>query len=91
MQVDIKNYGKSLPVSCLTKTCPNPTTEVADVGLRLALASIRMLARSLNILGGILLRMKNMSMILMLPIWITGHLKMSTHTGSSNFGCKSYY
>jgi hypothetical protein len=33
----------------------------------LDLASIRMLAWSLNILGGILLRMKNMSMFLYYP------------------------
>jgi hypothetical protein len=39
LQVDIKNYSKSLPIPCLTETCPNPTTEVVDVGLRLALAS----------------------------------------------------
>jgi hypothetical protein len=67
LQVDINNYSKTLPFSCLTETCPDPTTEVVNVGLRLDLASIRMLARSLNILGRILLRMKDMSMVLYGP------------------------
>ena len=38
-QVDKINYGKRLPISCLTETCPDPTTEVVDMGLRLALVS----------------------------------------------------
>lgn len=38
-QVDKMNYGMCLPISCLTETCPDPTTEVVDMGLRLALVS----------------------------------------------------
>ncbi len=66
-QIDKINYGKRLPISCLTETCPDPTTEVVDVGLRLDLASMRILARSLNILGRILLLMRDVSMILYYP------------------------
>jgi hypothetical protein len=65
-QVTRKNYSNALLfiVSCLlTETSPNPTTEVAEKGFRLDLASIRMLARSLNILSSILLEKKNESMI----------------------------
>ena len=61
-QVDRINYGKYLPISCLTETCPDPTTEVVNVGLRLDLASMRMLALSLNILGSILIAYVDMSM-----------------------------
>jgi hypothetical protein len=39
LQGDMKNYNKFFIYSCLTKTCPDPTTEVVDMGLRLALAS----------------------------------------------------
>ncbi|MBK9207812.1 MAG: hypothetical protein IPL71_05725 [Anaerolineales bacterium] len=38
-QVNKINYGRRLPVSCLTETCPDPTTEVVDMGLRLDLVS----------------------------------------------------
>ena len=38
-QMDKMNYGMCMPISCLTETCPDPTTEVVDMGLRLALAS----------------------------------------------------
>ncbi len=63
IQIDTKNYRDTLSFFCFTETSPIPTTIVAEMGLRLALASIRILARSLNILGGILLRMMDMSMI----------------------------
>ena len=66
-QVGINNYSKILLISCSSETCPDPTTEVVNVGLRLDLASMRILALSLNILGRILLRMKDMSMILYDP------------------------
>ena len=55
------------------------------MGLRLALASIRILALSLNILGGILLRMKNMSMILIVPIRMKNIPRMITRMGNGNF------
>jgi len=38
-QVNKISYGRRLPVSCLTETCPDPTTEVVDMGLRLDLVS----------------------------------------------------
>jgi hypothetical protein len=44
IQVERKNYDKTLSIACLTKTSPDPTTEVAGLGLRLDLASIRILA-----------------------------------------------
>jgi hypothetical protein len=71
MQVDRKNYNKVLSFSCVTKTSPNPTTGVAELGLRLDLASMRMLARSLNILGWILLLSGNVSILLTekVPVW----------------------
>jgi hypothetical protein len=61
------NYRGNLSLSCFTETSPVPTTEVAEMGLRFDLASIRILALSLYILGGILLRLKNMSMLLYYP------------------------
>ena len=38
-QADAKNYSECLSISCLTKASPNPTTGVAEMGLRLALVS----------------------------------------------------
>jgi len=67
IQIDTQNYRDALSFFCLTATSPVPTTEVGEMGLRLDLASMGILALSLNILGGILLRMKNMSMILYYP------------------------
>jgi hypothetical protein len=52
-----------------------PTTEVADVGLRLALASKGMQKDITNILERILLRMRDKSMILMVPVWINLNIK----------------
>jgi hypothetical protein len=63
-QISIENYRSTLSFFCLTETSPIPTTEVAEMGLRLDLGSINKLAWSLNILGGILLRMEDMSMLL---------------------------
>jgi len=67
IQIDRMNYKDNLSFFCFTETSPVPTTEVVEMGLRFDLASMRMLALSLNILGGILLRMKNMSMFLYYP------------------------
>ena len=67
MQLDAKNYKDTLSIFCCTETSPIPTTEVAEMGSRLDLASIRMLALSLNILDGILLFIRNMSMNLYYP------------------------
>jgi len=53
--MDIKNYKETLSFFCFTETSPIPTTEVAKMGLRFDLASIRILALSLNMLDGILL------------------------------------
>jgi hypothetical protein len=39
IQVDVMNYGSFLPISCLTETCPDPTTVVVDMGFRLDLVS----------------------------------------------------
>jgi len=54
IQIDIKNYRETLSFFCFTETSPIPTTEVVEMGLRFDLASIRILALSLNMLGGIL-------------------------------------
>ena len=67
MQIDTKNYRDTLSIFCFTETSPIPTTEVAEMGSRLDLASIRMLALSLNMLDGILLFIRNMSMNLHYP------------------------
>jgi hypothetical protein len=58
------NYKVKQSFSVLIEASPVPTTEVAEMGLRFNLASIRKLAVPKNILGGILLRTRNMSMIL---------------------------
>ena len=67
MQIDTKNYRDTLSLFCFTETSPIPTTEVAEMGPRLDLASIRILALSLNMLNGILLCIRNMSMIFYYP------------------------
>ncbi|MBI1793658.1 MAG: hypothetical protein HYR70_05655 [Chloroflexi bacterium] len=58
-----KKLKQYLAYFLFNRTCPNPTTEVAEVGLRLALAFMKILAWSLNILGGILLLLQNVSMV----------------------------
>jgi len=76
----MNNYNNALLIlfPVLTETCPNPTTEVADVGLRLDLASIRMLALSLNILCDILHEKHNVSMISLGNRWFLG-TQLSSH------------
>ncbi len=77
IQIDSKSYKETLSFSCFTETSPIPTTEVAEMGLRFDLASIRILALSLNMLDGILLFIVYMSMIHHYPFgYLTiGHLK----------------
>src|SRR5690349_3374269 len=63
IQIDRMNYKDKLSFFCCTETSPVPTTEVAEMGLRFDLASIRILALSRNILGGILLANREMSIV----------------------------